>query len=357
MRRQLSNFARGITGPSLALLAVVVLLGGAAGCARPAGVIFAPLSEPLVWPTPPEAPRIAYVGQLSTSADLKPAVPFFQGLGQAIFGKRAVASMLSPYAVCTDGADRVFVADNNGQLVHVFNLATRKYEQWRPTGELKFTQPVGIAYDPAGRLLVADSLSGVVFVFDAAGAYQGQLGAGEFQRPCGVAVDPRTRRIFVADVMSHQILIFSPDGRVVSRLGQRGPGPGEFNFPTNVAIDGQGRLYVSDSLNFRVQQFSADLKPLRQIGSQGDMPGSFSQPKGLAVDSEGHLYVIDSRFENVQVFRDDGRLLMDFGEEGNKPGQFWLPAGIFVDVRNRIWVADSYNRRVQVFDYLPEKRP
>ena len=40
--------------------------------------------------------------------------------------------MLTPYAVCTDGQDRLFVADTNAQTVHVFDLRTRRYEQWKP---------------------------------------------------------------------------------------------------------------------------------------------------------------------------------------------------------------------------------
>ena len=47
----------------------LMLLGG---CVKPAGVIFPPLAEPVIWPKPPEIPRIRYVGQLMTSADLKP---------------------------------------------------------------------------------------------------------------------------------------------------------------------------------------------------------------------------------------------------------------------------------------------
>lgn len=341
------------------LLAVPMLFG--TGCAKPAGVIFPPLATPLVWPEPPEVARIKYVGQLATSADLKPGRSGFAGFRQVVFGKRDAYSMLSPYALCTDGGDRLFVADNGAQVVHVFDLKTRRYARWTPErakdrkrkrdAEPGFTQPVGLAWDPAGRLLVSDSIAGLIYVFDAQGNPLGHIGQGIISRPAGIAVD-RSRRIFVADVMGHQVVVLSPEGQLLQRIGGRGERLGEFNYPTNVAIDGTGRVYVSDSLNFRVQQFSPDLKPLRQIGEQGDVPGTFAQPKGLAVDGAGHLYVVDSRFENVQIFDDRGRLLLFFGEEGSRPGQFWLPAGIFIDARNRIWIADVYNRRVAVFDYL-----
>jgi sugar lactone lactonase YvrE len=333
-----------------------IILLALAGCATKPGIIFAPPATAIQWPGPPDPPRIFYVGQLATSKDLKPGVNGMEAVGQALFGKKESHSMLTPMAVCTDGADRVFVADSNAQLVHVFDLQTRKYAMWKPGKDLpQFAQPVGITWDPINHhLLVADSVAGSIFLFDTKGTFLGELGQGILQRPVGMAVDPSPEnpgRIFVADVGAHQILIFGADGRLIKRLGSRGTALGSFNYPTNVALDLQGHLYVSDSLNFRIQQFDRDLKPLRQFGKKGDMPGCFAQPKGLATDSEGHIYVLDGQFENVQIFAPDGNILMDFGEEGNGPGQFWLPTGICIDGRDRLWIADSYNRRIQVFDY------
>ncbi len=340
--------------PALTLRVLLVLLPGLlAGCETKPGIIFPVLAEPLQWPAPPDEARITYVGQLATSADLKPGVSGLEALGQALFGKEPSRSMLSPIAVCTDNGNRVFVADSNAQAVHMFDLATRQYALWQPAaGQPALSQPVGIAWDaPGQRLLVSDSVAGTIFIFDNAGGYQGQIGQGLLQRPVGLAVDPQGGRIFVADTSAHQIVILSPTGTLLQRLGARGAAPGQFNFPTNVALDPAGRLYVSDSLNFRVQQFDAQLKPIGAFGKKGDMPSYFALPKGVATDSEGHIYVVDAQFEKVQVFDDQGNVLMDFGEEGTTPGKFWLPTAIFIDHQDRLWVADSYNRRVQVFDY------
>jgi len=340
----------------MTVLALVCLCAMAAGCAKPAGVIFEPMANPVVFPAPPEKGRIRYVGQLATSADLKPAVSFGQSLGEALFGKKEVKTMLTPYAVCTDGANRVFVADSNAQLVHVFDLETRVYQQWVPNNvEKRFAQPVGIAWDPSEhRLLVSDSVARSIFAFDTNGKYLGALAAGIFSRPCGFAIDPPRNRILVTDAILHEILVLSLDGKLIGAIGQRGTDLGQFNFPTNVAVDKEGRVFVSDSLNFRVQILDPALRPLGHIGSKGDMPGYFSQPKGLALDSFEHLYVVDANFEAVQIFNPQRALLMDFGQEGTGPGEFWLPTSIFIDGKNRIWIADSYNRRIEVFDLIPE---
>ncbi len=338
------------------IITLVLLL--AAGCAQPAGVIFPPLDKPLLWPGGSEPPRIRYVGQLASSADLKPAVPFLEGVGNTLFGRKPASAMLTPYALCTDNQDRLFVADSNTQSVHVFNLKTRKYLSWQPGPKRKFSQPVGIAYDTThNRLWVADSVAQTIYIFNSNGALVEQTSPGQFVRPTGLCFDPTHQRVFVTDTGAHRIVVCSLDGHPIATLGRRGTALGEFNFPTNVAVDSTGRLYVSDSLNFRVQQFSPDLKPLRAIGSKGDMPGYFGQPKGVACDSQNHLYVVDANFEAVQIFDASGRLLLNFGSEGTKNGQFWLPAGICIDSHDRIWIADAYNRRVEVFDYLPQPQP
>jgi DNA-binding beta-propeller fold protein YncE len=257
--------------------------------------------------------------------------------------------MMSPTAVARGGS-KLFVADSNGQVLHVFDLDTRKYTQWRPDPP-GFSMPVAVVPDGAGGVLVSDSVAGEIYVFDAAGKCVRSLGRGSLQRPCGLAVVGD--RILVADSAAHQVVVLSRSGAELHRVGKRGTGAGEFNFPTNLAVDGSGTVYVSDTLNFRVQVLDAALQPVRMIGKKGDAPGTFAQPKGVALDPDGHLYVVDANFEAVQVFDGTGRLLLAFGGEGRGAGEFWLPSGICIDKDGRIWVADTYNKRVQVFEYLP----
>src|SRR5262245_33957519 len=135
------------------LILMLTVLSISCGCA-PRQPIFPAVNPPVVWPAPPESPRIRYVGQLTTSADLKPSVSPFEGLGAALFGKNPIHSMLTPYAVCTDVHNRLFVADSNAQVIHVFDLSTRKYERWQLDRKNLFAQPVGVAYDTVNDRLI-----------------------------------------------------------------------------------------------------------------------------------------------------------------------------------------------------------
>lgn len=337
----------------LALAVLLTLLLPA--CSSTPGLIFDPAEGVHQWPAPPDPPRVRYVGQLKAEQDLKASRGGLGGLSDAIFGKEMTPGMISPIAVLAHDS-RVFVADSGSRAVHVFDLSSRRYQRWpAKEQEALLGLPVALAYNPGtAELLVADASAHAIVVLDSNGKVTRTIGEAYLTRPCGILWDARRERLLVVDSAAHQIVALDARGDLVQRVGRRGGAPAEFNFPTYIAQDAQGRIFVSDSLNFRVQVFDAGLAPLAQWGRKGDMPGYFAQPKGIAIDSAGRVFVADANFEAVQVFQPDGALLMSFGREGRGPGEFWLPVGLHIDSTGRLWVADSYNKRVQAFDPIPD---
>jgi len=324
------------------------------GCGRPRGELFSLLEQPLVWPKPPDKPRIRYVGAISTEADLKKEVSWSEDLGQVFFGKKKTGVLLAPYAVAVDLDDRLFVTDAAGAVVHAFDMNTRKYKQFSNIEEPeKLLKPVGLTIVD-NQIYVVDSTLCKVCVFDRNGKFIFSFGQERLKRPSGIAYWSEQQMIYVADTASHTIDVFSRDGVFLHQIGSRGLGPGRFNFPTHLWIDESGKLYVADTLNYRVQIFTAEGRFLKMFGTQGDRPGNFAHPCGVTTDRFGHIYVTDRQFENIQIFDSDGLILMAFGEEGSGLGQFWLPAGIYIDNHNKIYVADSFNKRVQIFELLKE---
>jgi DNA-binding beta-propeller fold protein YncE len=142
-------------------------------------------------------------------------------------------------------------------------------------------------------------------------------------------------------------------GKVLQKIGGGGTGEGQFNFPTELRLQGED-LYVVDAMNFRVQVLDRSGKFKYAVGQIGEGYGEMFRPKGIGVDSEGHLYVVEGLSGLVQVFDRQGRLLYYFGGKGTGFGEFQLPAGLFIDRKDRVFVVDSYNRRVQVFQYFAQ---
>ncbi|MDD5458006.1 MAG: 6-bladed beta-propeller [Phycisphaerae bacterium] len=330
----------------------VLLVVACGGCGSPRGELFPPREQHLVWPEPPEKPRIEYVGSLSGEADLKKEIAFFEGVGQFIFGKKDKGVLVAPYAVVVEDGKVLYVSDVSGAVVHIFNLENRNYKQFFEISENeRLLNPVGLAIVD-NSVFVVDSVLQKVCVFDLGGNFLFSFGKDRLKRPTGITYWPAEQKVYITDTARHTIDLFDPKGNFIEQIGQRGSGPGSFNFPTHLFIDSKGLLYVSDTLNYRIQVFTAAGKFIREFGVQGDRPGNFAHPCGIVVDNFENVYVTDRQFENIQIFNKDDQILMAWGHEGNKEGQFWLPAGICIDEQNRIYIADSFNSRIQVFDLL-----
>lgn len=347
-----------ITGRLQSAACVGVWLALLAGCGRPAGEIFAPVHPPVVWPLPPEAARVRYVGQIHGGEDLKPARTGWQVLKESLNNESHRSSKISrPHALAVGEDDRVYVVDTGAACLHVFDLVARTHVRVESAGEAMLRSPVGVAI-AGSSVYVSDAALGDVIEYDRNGHFRRRLRL-ELERPGGIAYCPEADRLYVVETGAHRCAVLSRDEAggewsIAFTFGQRGMAPGTFNFPTHIVYHRLLGLVVSDTLNFRVQRFSIDGEFVAEFGSKGDGAGDFSLPKGVAVDSRGRLFVVDAHFENVQVFDPDGRLLLAFGEEGDGLGQFAIPAGVTIDHRDRIWVADAYNRRLQVFSCVSE---
>lgn len=349
MRNELAEKHLVITGSYVLILGLILFYPGCGGQQRKQSP---ELNTPLVWPEPPEKPRIRYVGAILTEDDLGKEASWLEGLGELLFGKKKIGVLIAPYAVAVDHDGRVFITDASGGVVHAFDPVTRQYRQFAHLAEQeKLIKPVGLTLVD-DRIYVVDSVLHRVCVFSRKGKFIFSFGNERLKRPSGIAYKQAGEIVYVADTARHAVDMYSKDGRFIGQIGARGLGPGRFNFPTHVWIDKYNKLYVSDTLNYRIQIFTSDGQFLTTFGQQGDRPGNFAHPCGVATDSFGNIYVVDRQFENVQIFDQHGQILMAFGEEGRHAGQFWLPAGIFIDDRNRIFVADSFNKRVQIFELI-----
>ncbi len=341
--------------PARRAVGALALLGLAA-CQAPPGPIFPDVQPPLVWPPPPDVPRVRYVGALRGESSLGRRPTGWAAFEAVLSGPPPTVEFLRPAAVAVRGA-QVYVADAGIGAVHRLDLETRAYALLRGNPADPLRVPLDVAVVRDDTLVVVDRGRAAVDLFDLAGNWRQTRRWPELAAPVAAAWDAARGVLWVADVEAHACRATSDLATLRDTLGRRGAGPGEFNFPTAVAAAADGTLAVVDAMNFRVQLVGPAGNVTALFGRKGDAAGDFSRPRDVAFDSDGHVYVLDNQFENIQIFDPTGRLLMAFGEGGDGPGQFALPSGLAIDAQDRIWVADSYNRRVQVFQYLTDRAP
>lgn len=213
----------------------------------------------------------------------------------------------------------------------------------------------GVAVDSGGNVWVVqrcgsdNCVTGTedpIVEFDRSGKFIKSFGAGLFAVPHSITIDSQDH-IWVADFQAKsgrgmQVLEFTPDGKVLMKLGkagEAGDGPDAFNQPAAVAISPKGEIFVADGhgtpgSNYRIVKFSQDGKFVKAWGKKGSGPGEFGALHTMAFDRNGRLLVGDKGNNRIQIFDQDGNYITEWT-------QFGRPAGIYVDKKNNIYVADS----------------
>ncbi len=216
----------------------------------------------------------------------------------------------------------------------------------------EFSYPRAISVSPVdGCVFVVDKTARVQR-FSPTGEYQHQWRMPEYVdgKPTGLTVD-RQDRVWVADTHYARVIVFDRNGKELLRFGQVGEGPGQFIFPTSIAIDQSGRVFVGEyGGNDRVSEFTPDGRYVRSFADKTSGDGWVERPTGLVFDEDDVLWLADACHHRICRYDRGGRLLGTFGEPGSGPGQLNYPYGLSLESPNTLLVADRGNNRVVRFD-------
>jgi DNA-binding beta-propeller fold protein YncE len=180
----------------------------------------------------------------------------------------------------------------------------------------------------------------------------GQLPAGTTWGAASQVATTKEGQIVVFRRMNPSFFVLNPDGTFVKSWGDT-----PYKLAHGIRIDKDGFIWVTDNSDNIVQKFSPDGKLLMTIGQKGSKGDNTSQdafdgPADVFVAPNGDFFVADGyRNSRVVQFSKDGKFIKIIGgTKGTEPGQFNLPHAVVVDSKGRLIVADAENSRVQVFD-------
>ncbi len=184
-----------------------------------------------------------------------------------------------------------------------------------------------------------------------------------FCRPTDVGWDPQGN-IFVSDgYCNNRVVKYSPDGKFLAQAGSEkaGNGPGEFNLPHGLQVDGRGHVWVADRTNNRYQELDNDLKPVRQFTNLGT-------GWTVCVSSGPHQYVFASNSNpngngpgtwattgEIYKLELDGTILGKFGHASKEFGGFQVVHMMDCRNPNEIIVGEIESWRVQKLVLQPTK--
>ena len=253
-----------------------------------------------------------------------------------------------PRGIATSRDSDVIVCDDH--KITVYTMKGEKIRQFGSEGKGKgqFSGPCGVALDSDGCIYVSDTGNQRIQKFTFDGQYitsvtdKNLIGGLR-----GLKIN--NNKLYVCDEDKNRILIFDRELNYITHIGgSKGSGPGQFNWPHDIAWDSSSILYVADRGNGRIQVFDEDGRYVREFGQRGSGHGELSAPHYIDV-ARDLVYVSEWGNSCVSVFDTSGRFVRTVGRQGRGPGGLLYPSGISVSEDHFVCVCDSGNSRVQIF--------
>jgi len=295
-----------------------------------------------------------------------------------------------PWGIAVSPNGEVLVADSSNNKIRKVTPAgvvttiagTGSYGTRDGSGSAaRFAFPTGLAVNSSGTIYVADRESDAIREISpslnvttlagsspAGGTTDGVGTAARLFFP-EQAVTDLSGNVYYAD-SAHTIRKVTPQGVVTTIAGQGGTkgavdGQGAnalFNFPTGIALDGNGNLFVADTSNHTIRRVTAAGIVTTVAGTAGvlgkaDGLGSqahFNEPWDLAFDTHGNLLIADSNNHLIRMLEPNG-IVTTFagnGTQGSNDGSatqasFSYPTGITVGPDGAVYVADWGNHVIR----------
>lgn len=281
----------------------------------------------LAWPGAAHAAGQAPDGNLNASGaptanELAPIT------GASALGSAAGFVRLAyPVAVAASGPD-IYIADSGLNRIFRYDRASQTLQ---PFAGLQARQDTRLAMGADLSLYVLESLDRRIAHYSRNGTllrtYADDANLG---RPVAFAVDEASGKLWVADGLYNQLVVFNMRGRIaeVVRLPAQMLSIGDLAF-------GRGIIHVLDTGNGQVLSLSPDGRLVSMMGRD-----SLKQPVALAADRQGRLYVADIGSRRIHAFATDGQPQL-------LPVHINAQGGIAID-EGRLYVADPLQARIRV---------
>jgi hypothetical protein len=226
--------------------------------------------------------------------------------------KRPHFVAINPY----DPEKHVWVVDDHMHAIYKFTHDGKTLVQTIGTPTVKgadgthFNRPTFLNWLPDSTLFVSDGYNGTrVAKFDKDGKFLldwGMKGTPPNEkRPYymnnvhGMALDPRTRHVFVNDRANHRIQVFDENGKFLYDFSM-GQEPSDIHL---IYIGADRTLWAFDRGTSKMLKYDLEGHFLYSFGTWGDFPGGFWGVHGFSVDQEGNFYVAEVDNERVQKFK------------------------------------------------------
>jgi hypothetical protein len=85
-----------------------------------------------------------------------------------------------------------------------------------------------------------------------------------------------------------------------------------FSWVKDITTDSAGNIYACDFKEQRIQVYDKTGKYIRTIGRKGQGPGEFQRPVAVRIDGEGNIFILDDISHRVSSFKQNGKFKTSF---------------------------------------------
>lgn len=325
-------------------------------------------------------------------------------------GAATSAQLGYPTALVFDSTGDLFIADANYGVVRRVDAVTQIIttvagggETYPPTGvpatQAQLSNPTGLAFDPAGDLLIADNglpailrvaastqiitvvagniTLGPGFSGDGGPATSAQLSPYRTFGGMDLVVDA-AGNIFFTDVDNYRVRRIDAATNVITTVagngtvGDGGPATSALLFSQGIALDSSGNVLIGDGVAGRVRTVDAATGLISTVAgrdvestlppSGNGGPATAAQlynPSGVALDASGNLFISDHKASVRYVEASTGIIneyagngTSGFGGDGGPAtsAELYSPRGIATDAAGNLYIADQTNNVVRRVD-------
>jgi sugar lactone lactonase YvrE len=299
--------------------------------------------------------------------------------------------------ILSSTASSVYKLDSSGRLTVVAGTGLQTTTgDGGPAIQASFNNPVGLAVDPAGNLLIAEwsqgyirkinMATGIITTLAGTGVSgfsgdNGPAAQAQLSNPQGVAVDS-LGNIYISDTSNNRIRrIDAVSGNITTIAGNGSTGfagdngpatAASLNTPLGIAVDVAGNVYFVDHLNYRIRRIDSQSGIITTyagngaagfVGDGGPATGAsfnligFGVPAQLAFDSSDNLFVADQFNQRIrEIDAATGTISTVAGGQYGSGGdggpalsaQLSDPSGVVIDAKRNIVIGDNDNDRVRL---------
>ncbi|HKD04026.1 MAG TPA: hypothetical protein VKB77_16425 [Terriglobales bacterium] len=311
-------------------------------------------------------------------------------------GSPLAAALAYPRFVVQDSSGNTYITDAENHRIRkvshgvITTFAGTGISGYSGDGGLArnamLSYPVGLVFDSAGNLIVADGGNNRIRKIDTTGTITTIAGTGtagfggdgglavlaELDSPYGLALDA-AGNLYFCDLLNQRVRKIDTGGFITTvagngTAGYNGDGIGatsaSLNFPRGVVLDSGANLYIADTLNFRVRIVDTfgTISTFAGNGTSGyccdggpAIDANVGRPRGLMIRGNqllianaGQGRVRDVGFTSGIINTLAGSFI-GYDGDGNPPlaSEFNGPTGMFLLSSGSFLLADLVNARVR----------